>query len=146
MLLQGDTSTRCRSLQSTPSREGPAAANAWQNGQIIMRTTTYNPTRTLKQSLVAIPLLICALAMPALAQLSGIGKAMKPEFFTRDLIIFIEGLDLDETQQIIVEALFDDYEQSFEEGINRMEVRIEDIQEDIEEDKWFFLGLCRNSC
>ena len=109
------------------------AASAWQNGQMNMRITTYNPTRTLKQSLVAIPLLICALAMPALGQISGIGKAMKPEFFTRDLIIFIEGLDLDETQQIIVEALFDDYEQSFEEGIDRMEVRIEDIQDDIEE-------------
>ena len=104
------------------------AASAWQNGQMNMRITTYNPTRTLKQSLVAIPLLICALAMPALGQISGIGKAMKPEFFTRDLIIFIEGLDLDETQQIIVEALFDDYEQSFEEGIDRMEVRIEDIR------------------
>ena len=98
-----------------------------------MRTPTYKSTRTLKQTIVAIPLLICALAIPALGQISGIGKAMKPEFFTRDLIIFIEGLDLDETQQIIVEALFDDYELSFEEGIDRMEVRIEDIQDDIEE-------------
>jgi len=93
----------------------------------------YKSTRTLKQTIVAIPLLICALAIPALGQISGIGKAMKPEFFTRDLIIFIEGLDLDETQQIIVEALFDDYELSFGEGIDRMEVRIEDIQDDIEE-------------
>ncbi len=99
---------------------------------MTMPQTTTITTRALKQSLLAIPLLICAIAMPVMGQVAGIGKALKPEFFTRDLIIFIEGLDLDETQQIIVEALFDDYEQSFAEGIDRMEGRIEDIQGDIE--------------
>ena len=70
---------------------------------------------------------------PASAQIAGLTEAMKPEFFTRDLIIFIEGLELDETQQIIVEALFEDYELSFEIGIENMNVEIESIQEQIED-------------
>ena len=82
---------------------------------------------------MALPLLICALAMPVLGQgIGNIQRAIQPEFFTRDLIIFIEGLDLDETQQIIVEALFDDYEQSFDEGIEQMEAQINALRESID--------------
>jgi len=78
--------------------------------------------------------LLAVLFMPlgARAQISGMMEAMKPEFFTRDLIIFIEGLDLDETQQMIVEALFEDYEEAFEVGLENMNSEIEEIQSDIE--------------
>ena len=47
-------------------------------------------------------------ASPASAQLGAVAQAMEPEYFTRDLLIFIEGLDLDETQAVIAEAIFDD--------------------------------------
>ena len=61
------------------------------------------------------------------AQLSAVAQAMEPEFFTRDLLIFIEGLDLDETQAVIAEAIFDDYEQQFDQGKLRMEEEIEEL-------------------
>jgi len=78
--------------------------------------------------------LLAVLCMPlgARAQIAGLTEAMKPEFFTRDLIIFIEGLDLDETQQLIVEALFEDYEVAFEDGLENMNQEVEAIKEDIE--------------
>ncbi|MAB82914.1 MAG: hypothetical protein CMJ24_05695 [Phycisphaerae bacterium] len=66
------------------------------------------------------------------AQIAGLTESMKPEFFTRDLILFIEGLDLDETQQMIVEEMFLDYEQAFEVGLQGMNDEIEEIQGEIE--------------
>lgn len=85
--------------------------------------------RTLIISLLA----VVGLTLPGHAQVTGLTEAMQPEYFTRDLIIFIEGLDLDENQQLIIEALFDDYEQSFNVGIANMENRIEEIQGQIKE-------------
>ena len=67
------------------------------------------------------------------AQLSAVAQAMEPEYFTRDLLIFIEGLDLDETQAVIAEAIFDDYEMQFEEGKLRMEEEIEALTNEIKE-------------
>jgi len=89
-------------------------------------------TRTLRQLLLLIPACITMIASTGTAQIAGIQEAMKPEFFTRDLIVFIEGLDLDDTQQIIVEALFDDYERAFEIGFARMETEFNDQALDIQ--------------
>ena len=69
------------------------------------------------------------------AQLSAVAQAMEPEYFTRDLLIFIEGLDLDETQAVIAEAIFDDYEMQFDEGKLRMEQEIEALTNEIKEMK-----------
>ena len=90
-------------------------------------------TTQLRTLLCMLPCCIAMMSGTGSAQIAGIQEAMKPEFFTRDLIVFIEGLDLDETQQIIVEALFDDYEHGFDEGMARMELRIESVQEEIKE-------------
>ena len=68
---------------------------------------------------------ICAMAFtmglitPASAQIgegTGLAEALNPEFFNRDIVIFVEGLGLDDTQRIIVEAMFDDYQDGFEEA------------------------------
>lgn len=90
------------------------------------------PSRTRLLSLVLVLAGLFAVPQQGSAQIAGLTEAMKPEFFTRDLIVFIEGLDLDETQQIIVEALFEDYELSFEIGIENMNAEIESIQGEIE--------------
>ncbi|MBG83233.1 MAG: hypothetical protein CMJ40_01660 [Phycisphaerae bacterium] len=65
------------------------------------------------------------------AQLSAVAQAMEPEYFTRDLLIFIEGLDLDETQAVIAEAIFDDYEMQFDAGKLLMEQEIEALTNEI---------------
>ncbi|MCH2133432.1 MAG: hypothetical protein MK116_06760 [Phycisphaerales bacterium] len=72
-------------------------------------------------------------AQPAQAQLGAVAQAMEPEYFTRDLLIFIEGLDLDETQAVIAEAIFDDYEQRFMDGKQQMEDEIESLTAELQE-------------
>tara|TARA_Y100000589_G_scaffold284834_1_gene283980 strand:+ start:7921 stop:9285 length:1365 start_codon:yes stop_codon:yes gene_type:complete len=104
----------------------------------------HHPTRSRLWGLLLALVGFIGTPVPASAQIAGLTEAMKPEFFTRDLIIFIEGLELDETQQIIVEALFEDYELSFEIGIENMNVEIESIQgqiEDLREDPQKVLEL-----
>ena len=64
-------------------------------------------------------------ATPAHGQLHAVSQAMQPDYFTRDLLVFIEGLELDETQSVIAEAIFDDYEQQFVDGTAAMELQIE---------------------
>jgi len=71
-----------------------------------------------------------ASAAVATADIAGI---MTPEFFMRDRIIFIESLELDETQQVIVDALFDDYEQAFNAGLERMNEHMESIQDSVDD-------------
>jgi hypothetical protein len=92
-------------------------------------------TKTLRHVCLLLPACIAMIASTGAAQIAGIQEAMKPEFFTRDLIVFIEGLDLDDTQQIIVEALFDDYEHSFELGFARMETEFNEQAIDIKSRK-----------
>ena len=71
-------------------------------------------------------------AAPASAQLGAVAQAMEPEYFTRDLLIFIEGLDLDETQAVIAEAIFDDYEQKFHDGKDQMEMEINSLTSELQ--------------
>lgn len=97
------------------------------------RTTT--PQRSLTRHLLVLAAL-AGLAAPAAAQYGGTGsvaEAMVPEYFTRDIILFVEGMELDETQQVIVEALFDDYEDAFEAGITEMTLKVNSVQENIDE-------------
>lgn len=77
-------------------------------------------------------LMLLGITCGSQAQIAGLTESMKPEFFTRDLILFIEGLDLDETQQMIVEEMFLDYEQAFDVGLQSMNDEIEEIQGEIE--------------
>ena len=105
-----------------------AVINTMNYETIVHRFSTM-----LRNTLCMVPCCIAIMSSTSSAQIAGIQEAMKPEFFTRDLIVFIEGLDLDDTQQIIVEALFDDYEHGFDEGMARMELRIEAVQEEIKE-------------
>ncbi|MDG2423227.1 MAG: hypothetical protein P8M22_04545 [Phycisphaerales bacterium] len=94
------------------------------------------PPRLLARSTVFLSLMLVAGSIllpsaPAHGQLNAVAQAMEPEFFTRDLLIFIEGLDLDDTQSVIAEAIFDDYEQQFDQGKLQMEMEIEGLTEEL---------------
>ena len=52
---------------------------------------------------------------------------------TRDLVIFAEGLNLDDTQEVIVEAMFDSYEDDFERGWAATQERTTRFAEEIRE-------------
>ena len=91
------------------------------------------PTRLggLLSSILIIAMMLIP-ASPASAQLGAVAQAMEPEYFTRDLLIFIEGLDLDETQAVIAEAIFDDYEQKFHDGKDQMEMEINSLTSELQ--------------
>jgi len=74
-------------------------------------------------------------SVPASGQggLEAIPALMRPEFFSRDLLLFIEGLELSDEQQIIVELAFEDYEVDFNAGIENMNQKITKIAEDVDQ-------------
>ncbi len=65
------------------------------------------------------------------AQFEYMAEAMQPEYMVRDLVTFAEGLNLDDTQEVIVEAMFDSYEDDFESGWAATQERLNTIAEDI---------------
>ena len=70
-----------------------------------------------------------------LGEATSIARAMRPEYMTRDVQIFVEGLQLDPSQAMIVETLFDDYNDTFELGLEGMSAQIEGMREQILEMK-----------
>jgi hypothetical protein len=73
---------------------------------------------------------IAALCFGIAATAQGLGSLpsiMKPEYFSRDLLLFIEGLHLTEEQQLIAEMIFDDYEREFQAGLDNMEIQVTEV-------------------
>ena len=64
-------------------------------------------------------------------QMGYMAEAMRPEYMSRDLIVFAEGLNLDDTQEVIVEAMFDSYEDDFQSGWAATQERLNRIAEEI---------------
>jgi hypothetical protein len=69
------------------------------------------------------------LAVPAQGQMEYMAEAMRPQYLSRDLVLFAEGLNLDETQEVIVEAMFDAYEDDFATGWAQTQERLNSIAE-----------------
>jgi Spy/CpxP family protein refolding chaperone len=65
---------------------------------------------------------------------AGIGEAMQQDFLSRDIVLFSQGLNLDDTQRVIIEALFTDYEQAFDAGIERMKAKLEGMKDQMTSD------------
>jgi hypothetical protein len=80
--------------------------------------------------------LFAALFIAVAATAQGLGSLpsiMKPEYFSRDLLLFIEGLNLTEEQQLIAEMIFEDYEFEFQEGLDGMEAQVTDVANNVAE-------------
>jgi hypothetical protein len=65
-------------------------------------------------------------------ELAGFTESMQPEFHSRDLTIFAESLDLDKSQKDILKGLFDDYQASFDQGLQNMQERLRSMRKDLE--------------
>jgi hypothetical protein len=64
---------------------------------------------------------VLSLATPASAQSSdGFGEIFQKDFSRRDLPILAHALQLDDTQKLIIETLFEQYDASIEQGINEL--------------------------
>jgi hypothetical protein len=91
--------------------------------------------KPLKTILFATAALISTFWMPstASAQMEYMAEAMQPAYFSRDLVVFAEGLNLDETQEVIVEAMFDSYTDDFEYGWAATQERLNKVAEEMKE-------------
>jgi len=65
----------------------------------------------------------------ASGQMEYVLEASQPEYMSRDLVVFAEGLNLDDTQEVIVEAMFDSYEDEFRGGWAATQVGITEAVE-----------------
>jgi hypothetical protein len=80
---------------------------------------------------------VACLAVPAHAQFgeaAGIAESMQPDYFKRDVTIIAQEMKLDDTQRVIVDALFGDYETAFQAGVERTKGRIEGMRDQIQTD------------
>jgi len=72
-------------------------------------------------------------ASPTAAQMEYVAEAMRPEYMSRDLIVFAERLNLDDTQEVIVEAMFDSYEDDFQTGWAATQERLNRIADELKD-------------
>jgi hypothetical protein len=75
---------------------------------------------------------VLALAPAAGAQFGaagGFADAFEPDFIRRDVRFIVDALDLDDDQRLIVETFFDDYQHSFEQGLETMRKRMTDMKD-----------------
>ncbi len=89
--------------------------------------------KALPTCLMALIASLLALIVPnsAFSQMEFMAEAMQPEYMSRDLVVFAEGLNLDDTQEVIVEELFDSYEDDFQTGWAATQERLNRIAEEI---------------
>lgn len=64
--------------------------------------------------------------------LNAIAESFQPEYLPRHLLIFVEELDLDETQNLIVESLLDKYQEDFNSGRERLEEKIQSLSKELD--------------
>ncbi len=68
-------------------------------------------------------------------QMEFMAEAMHPEYFARDLVVFSEGLNLDDNQEVIVEAMFDTYSDEFDAGWAATQDRLTAVASELRENK-----------
>lgn len=75
---------------------------------------------------------VFALTCPASAQfgeVAGIGESMQPDYYRRDVKIMADQLKLDDTQRVIVETLYQDYQTAFDQGMARAKEKINSLHD-----------------
>ena len=100
-----------------------------------MRRTNRMTKLTLKTLLFAtiVAFSSFSLSSTANAQMEYMAEAMQPAYLSRDLVVFAEGLNLDDTQEVIMEAMFDAYEDEFELGWATTQERLNRVAEEMRE-------------
>jgi hypothetical protein len=73
-----------------------------------------------------------ALAAPATAQfraLGGLGQLNQHDYLHRDMVFFAQELDLDDGQRVILDSLYEDYRDNFEQGFQALNAGFMAIRE-----------------
>jgi hypothetical protein len=84
-------------------------------------------------SLAITAITVSVLSPTASAQMEYMSEAMHPAYLSRDLVVFAEGLNLDDTQEVIIDALFDSYTDDFELGWASTQERLNRVAAEMKE-------------
>jgi len=90
---------------------------------------------TLAMAAVAGGACLLGLSTPVQGQFGqavGIQEMMRPEFINRDMVIFVEGRDLDDEQQAIIESMLKNYRDDFQSGLERLRQRFQDLRGELD--------------
>jgi hypothetical protein len=111
--------------------------------ELIMLTVSSSSSafvRTLRSALASTAL-ACALVGPlavqtssASAQFGGradLDTALNPDFYSRDIQLFVESLGLEDWQRPILEAMLDDYKVSFDAGVAQVRDRMSEMKDKV---------------
>lgn len=77
---------------------------------------------------------VMAVAAPATAQMggaAGLAELARHDYLHRDLVLFSQGLGLDDAQRMILDSLFDDYRQKFDAGWEKTQGSLANIREEV---------------
>ncbi|MEM7228096.1 MAG: hypothetical protein AAF432_04695 [Planctomycetota bacterium] len=96
------------------------------------RSLWQRATRGIALAGIGLAMMITGTASAQFGEAAGIAEAMQPEYYRRDVQLFADGLDMDETQQLILESLYDDYQQEFDRGVEMMHERFEGMKDELQ--------------
>jgi hypothetical protein len=95
-------------------------------------TLITNLTRSLQTAGAIVAAFLATAAQAQFGEAAGIAEAMQQDYLRRDIVLFEQGLNLDDAQRTIVDALYQDYEQAFNDGLAGMRKNIEDMREELQ--------------
>ena len=84
-------------------------------------------------SVITVTVVTVFITSNASSQMEFMAEAMRPEYMSRDLVVFSELLNLDDTQEAMVEAIFGSYEFEFQNGWAETQERLNKIAQEIQE-------------
>lgn len=63
--------------------------------------------------------------------MGGSDDVFRPDFTTRDVVLFVEGLNLDEGQRYIFETMFEMYQSDFDSGVEQVRERLAGMRDEL---------------
>jgi hypothetical protein len=91
-----------------------------------------NLKRSLRLACACSAMCLATTSYGQFGEAAGIAEAMQQDYMRRDIVLFEQGLNLDDAQRTIVDALYQDYEQAFNDGLAGMRKSIEDMREELQ--------------
>lgn len=87
--------------------------------------------RTLAAVATVVMLFVAAPAPAQMGEAAGFAELMRHDYLHRDIVLFAQGLEMDEGQRIIMESLYEDYRATFDAGWLGTQERLSEMLQDV---------------
>ena len=67
-----------------------------------------------------------------MGEAAGFAELMQHDYLNRDMVLFAQGLDLDDGQRMILESLYEDYRAEFDAGWMEVQQRLGNLRDDLQ--------------